>query len=214
MPLFLRRQPAHPTPWPCSPSGLASGSGVEQGVSGIMKLFHQLLRPVRKGISVPLYNFHVFVFTVGCDILGVFTSLLHPQCSVRGPLPSQPSGCLAPLPSAAYIGPPGTMGVSLLPQAMSPDGEAIVTGAGDETLRFWNVFSKTRSTKVKWVGISARCSPTHVPSACPGASPPGPPPPPAPSTPTAIVPGGAPGLPHPFMCSCIARHPYTSWGTV
>ncbi|PKU30271.1 hypothetical protein llap_19425 [Limosa lapponica baueri] len=32
--------------------------------------------------------------------------------------------------------------------AMSPDGEAIVTGAGDETLRFWNVFSKTRSTKV------------------------------------------------------------------
>ena len=33
-------------------------------------------------------------------------------------------------------------------QAMSPDGESIVTGAGDETLRFWNVFSKTRSTKV------------------------------------------------------------------
>ncbi|KAM9480443.1 fizzy-related protein homolog isoform 3-T6 [Salvelinus alpinus] len=31
--------------------------------------------------------------------------------------------------------------------AMSPDGEAIVTGAGDETLRFWNLFSKTRSTK-------------------------------------------------------------------
>lgn len=31
--------------------------------------------------------------------------------------------------------------------ATSPDGEAIVTGAGDETLRFWNVFSKTRSNK-------------------------------------------------------------------
>ncbi|XP_053537462.1 fizzy-related protein homolog isoform X1 [Ictalurus punctatus] len=31
--------------------------------------------------------------------------------------------------------------------AVSPDGEAIVTGAGDETLRFWNVFSKTRCTK-------------------------------------------------------------------
>lgn len=29
--------------------------------------------------------------------------------------------------------------------AMSPDGESIVTGAGDETLRFWNVFSKVRS---------------------------------------------------------------------
>ncbi|XP_037078029.1 fizzy-related protein homolog [Pollicipes pollicipes] len=31
--------------------------------------------------------------------------------------------------------------------AMSPDGEAIVTGAGDETLRFWNIFSKARSQK-------------------------------------------------------------------
>jgi len=35
-------------------------------------------------------------------------------------------------------------------QAMSPDGESIVTGAGDETLRFWNVFNKTRSTKVSF----------------------------------------------------------------
>ncbi len=26
--------------------------------------------------------------------------------------------------------------------AMSPDGTTIVTGAGDETLRFWNVFPK------------------------------------------------------------------------
>jgi len=33
---------------------------------------------------------------------------------------------------------------------MSPDGEAIVTGAGDETLRFWNVFSKARSQKVEY----------------------------------------------------------------
>eukprot|EP01135_Chromosphaera_perkinsii_P008195 Nk52_evm17s1178 gene=Nk52_evmTU17s1178 len=31
--------------------------------------------------------------------------------------------------------------------AMSPDGQTVVTGAGDETLRFWNVFSKTRSNK-------------------------------------------------------------------
>ena len=29
--------------------------------------------------------------------------------------------------------------------AMSPDGQAIVTGAGDETLRFWNVFPGQRS---------------------------------------------------------------------
>lgn len=26
--------------------------------------------------------------------------------------------------------------------AMSPDGSTIVTGAGDETLRFWNIFPK------------------------------------------------------------------------
>jgi len=31
--------------------------------------------------------------------------------------------------------------------ATSPDGEAIVTGAGDETLRFWNVFSKSPARK-------------------------------------------------------------------
>jgi cell division cycle 20-like protein 1 (cofactor of APC complex) len=28
--------------------------------------------------------------------------------------------------------------------AMSPNGQTVVTGAGDETLRFWNVFSKNR----------------------------------------------------------------------
>jgi cell division cycle 20-like protein 1 (cofactor of APC complex) len=26
---------------------------------------------------------------------------------------------------------------------MSPDGSTIVTGAGDETLRFWNIFPST-----------------------------------------------------------------------
>ena len=31
--------------------------------------------------------------------------------------------------------------------AMSPDGESIVTGAGDETLRFWKVFPKTAKVK-------------------------------------------------------------------
>lgn len=31
--------------------------------------------------------------------------------------------------------------------SMSPDGENIVTGAGDETLRFWNVFKKRRMQK-------------------------------------------------------------------
>lgn len=31
---------------------------------------------------------------------------------------------------------------------MSPDGQTIVTGAGDETLRFWNAFVKSKSLKV------------------------------------------------------------------
>ncbi len=29
--------------------------------------------------------------------------------------------------------------------AMSPDGQTIVTGAGDETLRFWSVFPKSKT---------------------------------------------------------------------
>ncbi|KAG8973930.1 substrate-specific activator of APC-dependent proteolysis [Tulasnella sp. 425] len=33
--------------------------------------------------------------------------------------------------------------------AMSPDGETIVTGAGDETLRFWHAFPKAKSTERK-----------------------------------------------------------------
>ena len=32
----------------------------------------------------------------------------------------------------------------VLYMAMSPDGENIVTGAGDETLRFWKVFQKPK----------------------------------------------------------------------
>jgi len=30
--------------------------------------------------------------------------------------------------------------------AMSPDGQTIVTGAGDETLRFWNAFPRRKET--------------------------------------------------------------------
>lgn len=37
--------------------------------------------------------------------------------------------------------------------AVSPDGQTIVTGAGDETLRFWNVFPSMKSTPVKDTGI-------------------------------------------------------------
>nr|CAD7592097.1 unnamed protein product [Timema genevievae] len=42
-----------------------------------------------------------------------------------------------------------TQVAKLTGHSMAPDGEAIVTGAGDETLRFWNVFSKARSQKVR-----------------------------------------------------------------
>lgn len=39
--------------------------------------------------------------------------------------------------------------------AMSPDGQTIVTGAGDETLRFWNAFQKGRGeSKAPGGGIS------------------------------------------------------------
>jgi len=38
--------------------------------------------------------------------------------------------------------------------AMSPDGQTIVTGAGDETLRFWNVFPPTRAIPFGGLGSS------------------------------------------------------------
>jgi len=31
--------------------------------------------------------------------------------------------------------------------AMSPDGSKIVTGSGDETLRFWRLFPKSRASR-------------------------------------------------------------------
>jgi cell division cycle 20-like protein 1 (cofactor of APC complex) len=37
--------------------------------------------------------------------------------------------------------------------SMSPDGSSIVTGAGDETLRFWNVFPGKRDGKGLGCGI-------------------------------------------------------------
>ena len=40
--------------------------------------------------------------------------------------------------------------------AMSPDGQTIVTGAGDETLRFWNAFQPTpRSNGIELDGSVA-----------------------------------------------------------
>ncbi|KAF9109550.1 substrate-specific activator of APC-dependent proteolysis [Mortierella sp. AM989] len=39
--------------------------------------------------------------------------------------------------------------------ALSPDGQTIVTGAGDETLRFWNVFQKSKSERRDDDGLSS-----------------------------------------------------------
>ena len=36
--------------------------------------------------------------------------------------------------------------------AMAPDGETIVTGAGDETLRFWKVFPSKNNGQKKMSG--------------------------------------------------------------
>jgi cell division cycle 20-like protein 1 (cofactor of APC complex) len=36
---------------------------------------------------------------------------------------------------------------------MSPDGETIVTGAGDETLRFWNAFPRREGVGEKAGGV-------------------------------------------------------------
>ncbi len=38
--------------------------------------------------------------------------------------------------------------------AMSPDGQSIVTGAGDETLRFWNVFPPPKSKSGSFLGAN------------------------------------------------------------
>lgn len=38
-------------------------------------------------------------------------------------------------------------GQRVLYLSMSPDGESIVTGSGDETLRFWSIFPKARSVR-------------------------------------------------------------------
>ncbi|KAL1542184.1 B-type cell cycle switch protein ccs52B [Salvia divinorum] len=45
-------------------------------------------------------------------------------------------------------------GLRVLYLAMSPDGQTIVTGAGDETLRFWNVFPSVKTpAQVKETGL-------------------------------------------------------------
>lgn len=48
-------------------------------------------------------------------------------------------------PASAYHALPAGHTLRVLYLATSPDGQTIVTGAGDETLRFWSVFPSARS---------------------------------------------------------------------
>ena len=50
--------------------------------------------------------------------------------------------CIWKYPSMRKIASLTGQNTRVLYLAMSPDGESIVTGAGDETLRFWKVFPK------------------------------------------------------------------------
>ncbi len=46
--------------------------------------------------------------------------------------------------------------------SMSPDGESIVTGAGDETLRFWNVFPPLKTKTMNIFGCSSGLIPASM----------------------------------------------------
>ena len=46
--------------------------------------------------------------------------------------------------------------------SMSPDGESIVTGAGDETLRFWNVFPPAKGKTLNVFGCSSGLIPASM----------------------------------------------------
>ncbi|MBW0490207.1 hypothetical protein O181_029922 [Austropuccinia psidii MF-1] len=61
------------------------------------------------------------------------------------PGPIQNQVCLWKYPSMQQIATLSGHTYRVLYLAMSPDGETIVTGAGDETLRFWHAFPKKRS---------------------------------------------------------------------
>ncbi|KAK3005130.1 hypothetical protein RJ639_017854 [Escallonia herrerae] len=57
-------------------------------------------------------------------------------------------------PSMAKVATLTGHGMRVLYLAMSPDGQTIVTGAGDETLRFWNVFPSAKTpASVKDTGL-------------------------------------------------------------
>lgn len=56
-----------------------------------------------------------------------------------------PATAAPPSTRHSAAGPGFAAAASVLYLSMSPDGQTIVTGAGDETLRFWNVFPSLAS---------------------------------------------------------------------
>ena len=46
--------------------------------------------------------------------------------------------------------------------SMSPDGQNIVTGAGDETLRFWNVFPSLKGKTDNLFGCTSSLFPSSM----------------------------------------------------
>jgi cell division cycle 20-like protein 1 (cofactor of APC complex) len=46
--------------------------------------------------------------------------------------------------------------------AISPDGQTVVTGAGDETLRFWNVFPGPKSDPKLHENVAWGHGRTHI----------------------------------------------------
>ncbi|POW19796.1 hypothetical protein PSHT_04317 [Puccinia striiformis] len=96
------------------------------------------------------------------------------------PGPIQNQVCLWKYPSMQQIATLSGHTYRVLYLAMSPDGETIVTGAGDETLRFWRAFPKKRTpggsgSSANGVGISLTGSPILNsnglgPSALPGGT--------------------------------------------
>ncbi|WAQ82109.1 hypothetical protein PtA15_2A422 [Puccinia triticina] len=73
------------------------------------------------------------------------------------PGPIQNQVCLWKYPSMQQIATLSGHTYRVLYLAMSPDGETIVTGAGDETLRFWRAFPKKKSYP-----LSAAGAPSHL----------------------------------------------------
>ncbi|KAI8446514.1 WD40-repeat-containing domain protein [Phakopsora pachyrhizi] len=86
------------------------------------------------------------------------------------PGPIQNQVCLWKYPSMQQIATLSGHTYRVLYLAMSPDGETIVTGAGDETLRFWHAFPKKTSSFTTTSLISSSISPSNSSSSSSSAT--------------------------------------------